>query len=202
MDKTECPYLEREKNYINFKIEQFKILGQINFQKANEHERQLFEIYKLLIRYLFISNGSASIALLYNISKFEDLGAEKTICCFILGAVSAIISLIFSFFFNDGASFICSENAKKGIQQKSDEVLREIYNINKEGVDAAEAEKEDTDNNNKKMKKSSSPEDDIPIPVTSFFCSWVFMILSFICLIFGAIRILAIYGIDIFKIFS
>ena len=191
MDKKECPYLEREKNYINFKFEQFKILGQINFQNAFEHERQSFEIYKLLMRYLFISNGSASIALLYNISKLEDIGAEKTICCFILGAVSAIISLIFSYFFNDKASFICNENAKKGLQQKSDEVLREIYNIKKR--------EEDTDNNN---EKNSSQEDDMPMPVISFFGSWVFMILSFILLIFGVIRILAIYGIDISKIFS
>lgn len=138
MDEKKCPYIKKKEKYISFKIEEYKIVNQSYIQQSQEDCRQTLELFKMISRYLFISNGASCIALLYNMSKFVDLGVEKPIQCFSFGVLFSIIAMVclcstWLTFFK-----FSKNNAIKSLKESGEEIVNLIYDINKEN--------EETDN--------------------------------------------------------
>lgn len=189
MDENKCPYLEKNKTYINFKIEYFKLVWQNNFQETIEYNKQTFELYKMLVKYLFVLHGSAAIALLYNLSKFEKIGAEKIIYFFIAGAVFTLISLAFMLSAHLTLDKHRQELSQKALKDDGNKIIDNIFDI-KQKVN---------ENKNNPWELYGVPI--IKLPIFSLVISYIFIVASIFSLIGGTDRFLSVYGMSLFDKF-
>ena len=143
----------------------------------------------MLVRYLFVLHGSASIALLYNLPKFEKIGAEQVIYFFIVGAVSTLISLAFMIYAHLTLDKSRQELFEKALKDDGDKIVDNIFNIKQKS----------DENKTNPWELYGVPI--IKLPIFSLVTSYICIVVSILSLIGGTDKFLSIFGMSLFDKF-